>query len=94
MPEAWAPSCAQAQGSLLKRLRAACGRMTGSEGRICCLEATTAKLKEKPSPFFQRLGIYQPLAWGFPAVLLLMCGCRQSTKVETASGTWNPTKTL
>jgi polyol permease family len=25
--------------------------------------------------FLRRLGIYPPLAWGFPAVLLLMCAC-------------------
>lgn len=28
-----------------------------------------------PSSFLERLGIYPPLAWGFPAVLLLMCAC-------------------
>ncbi len=27
------------------------------------------------SSFLQRLGIHPPLVWGFPAVLLVMCGC-------------------
>ena len=39
------------------------------------MEATTAKPVELPRPFLERLGIYPPLAWGFLAVLLLMCAC-------------------
>gem|GEM_PF-3730745 len=39
------------------------------------MRATQASLNSEPSSFFQRLGIYPPLAWGFPAVLLLMCAC-------------------
>jgi len=39
------------------------------------MDAMAATLQQEPSSFFQRLGIYPPLAWGFPAVLLLMCGC-------------------
>lgn len=36
------------------------------------LDATTAK---PGSPLLERLGMYPPLAWGFVAVLLLMCAC-------------------
>ena len=39
------------------------------------MEATTVSPVRAPSSFLQRLGIYPPLAWGFPAVLLLMCAC-------------------
>ncbi len=39
------------------------------------MHAAPASLNSEPSSFFQRLGIYPPLAWGFPAVLLLMCAC-------------------
>jgi len=49
--------------------------MTGSEGRTFSMEATTVSPVRAPSSFLQRLGIYPPLAWGFPAVLLLMCAC-------------------
>lgn len=34
-----------------------------------------AKAQKTPSSFLERLGIYPPLAWGFVAVLLLMCAC-------------------
>jgi polyol permease family len=30
---------------------------------------------QKPTPLLERMGIYPPLAWGFVAVLLLMCAC-------------------
>jgi len=49
--------------------------MTGSEGRTFSMEATTVSPVRAPSSFLQRLGIYPPLAWGFPAVLMLMCAC-------------------
>jgi polyol permease family len=39
------------------------------------MEAATSGPEPAPSSFFERLGIYPPLAWGFLAVLLLMCGC-------------------
>jgi polyol permease family len=39
------------------------------------MEATTANPDGAPSPLLERLGMYPPLVWGFPAVLLLMCGC-------------------
>jgi polyol permease family len=39
------------------------------------MECTTAGPEMAPSSFFDRLGIYPPLAWGFLAVLLLMCAC-------------------
>ena len=39
------------------------------------MEATAARPESAPSSFLDRLGIYPPLAWGFPAVLLLMCAC-------------------
>src|ERR1019366_5211268 len=45
------------------------------EGRIIFMEATPARSDSAPSSFLDRLGIYPPLAWGFPAVLLLMCAC-------------------
>ena len=34
-----------------------------------------AKAQKTLSSFLERLGIYPPLAWGFVAVLLLMCAC-------------------
>jgi polyol permease family len=39
------------------------------------MEAKTVRIVRAPSSFGKRLGIYPPLAWGFPAVLLLMCAC-------------------
>jgi len=39
------------------------------------MEATNASADRVPSSFLERLGMYPPLAWGFPAVLLLMCAC-------------------
>jgi polyol permease family len=39
------------------------------------MEATTASPGRVPSSFLERLGMYPPLAWGFFAVLLLMCAC-------------------
>ena len=39
------------------------------------MEATNARPDSAPSSFLERLGIYPPLAWGFLAVLLLMCAC-------------------
>ncbi|MBZ5513712.1 MAG: MFS transporter [Acidobacteriia bacterium] len=39
------------------------------------MEATTVRPTKPPSSSLERLGIYPPLAWGFPAVLLLMCAC-------------------
>jgi len=35
----------------------------------------TARPDSAPSSILERLGIYPPLTWGFPAVLLLMCAC-------------------
>ena len=49
--------------------------MAGPEGRIFSMEAPAARPESAPLSFLDRLGIYQPLAWGFPAVLLLMCAC-------------------
>ncbi len=39
------------------------------------MKATTVRRDRAPSSFLERLGVYPPLAWGFLAVLLLMCGC-------------------
>ena len=39
------------------------------------METTAASPDRAPSSFLERLGIYPPLAWGFLAVLLLMCAC-------------------
>ena len=39
------------------------------------MDATNAGPAKAPSSFLDRLGIYPPLVWGFPAVLLLMCAC-------------------
>jgi len=39
------------------------------------MEATIVGLGRASSSFRQRLGFYPPLAWGFPAVLLLMSAC-------------------
>lgn len=39
------------------------------------MEATTVRPATALSSSLARLGIYPPLAWGFPAVLLLMCAC-------------------
>jgi len=39
------------------------------------MDSTTAGSEMVPSSFFDRLGIYPPLAWGFLAVLFLMCAC-------------------
>lgn len=39
------------------------------------MDAALANAEGTPSSFLQRLGIHPPLAWGFLAVLLLMCGC-------------------
>jgi polyol permease family len=39
------------------------------------MKTTLAGSDEAHSPFLQRLGIHPPLAWGFFAVLLLMCAC-------------------
>ena len=39
------------------------------------MEVTAAIPERAPSSLLDRLGIYPPLAWGFPAVLLLMCAC-------------------
>jgi polyol permease family len=39
------------------------------------METEAAGRRIAPASFLDRLGIYPPLAWGFPAVLLLMCAC-------------------
>jgi len=49
--------------------------MTRLEGRFFPVDLTATEHGKAPSPFLDRLGIYPPLAWGFLAVLLLMCAC-------------------
>ena len=39
------------------------------------MDTTVSRQEGPPSSFFERFGIHPPLAWGFLAVLLLMCGC-------------------
>ena len=39
------------------------------------MEAMAARPDSAPSSILERLGIYPPLTWGFPAVLLFMCAC-------------------
>jgi polyol permease family len=39
------------------------------------METTAAQAAQPDSSLLERLGMYPPLAWGFVAVLLLMCAC-------------------
>jgi polyol permease family len=39
------------------------------------MQATSIKAEEPAGLLLERLGMYPPLAWGFVAVLLLMCAC-------------------
>jgi polyol permease family len=39
------------------------------------MDTKTAEAVKSGSPLLERLGMYPPLAWGFVAVLLLMCAC-------------------
>ena len=39
------------------------------------MPGTSVKPEPSPESFLEKLGIYPPLAWGFIAVLLLMCAC-------------------
>ncbi|MGC9973589.1 MAG: MFS transporter [Bryobacteraceae bacterium] len=39
------------------------------------MQAADTGLGKPPSSLLERLGMYPPLAWGFVAVLLLMCAC-------------------